>query len=79
MSINSQSATNAASMHNEAAEFSVSPMFTDCHNHHAAISKLRYINEDLRKLTPRSGIRSSNPLKREEPKAKRANFSLATP
>ncbi|GBN99609.1 hypothetical protein AVEN_169500-1 [Araneus ventricosus] len=67
MSINSKSATNAASEHKEAAEFSASPMFTDCQLHHTAISQLRYHKEDLSK-THRSGIRTSRPLTREEPK-----------
>ncbi|GBL96550.1 hypothetical protein AVEN_229978-1 [Araneus ventricosus] len=79
MSINSKSATNAALEHKEAAKFSASPMFTDCQHHQAAISKLRYISEDLNKLTHRSGIRSSKPLTREEPKSKREKFFLATP
>ncbi|GBN83510.1 hypothetical protein AVEN_266031-1 [Araneus ventricosus] len=46
---NSKSATNAASEHKEAAEFSASPMFTDCQLHHTAISQLRYHKEDLSK------------------------------
>ncbi|GBN52563.1 hypothetical protein AVEN_244254-1 [Araneus ventricosus] len=79
MSINLKLDTNAALEHKEAAEFSASPMFTDSQHHQAAILKLRYINDDLGKLTHRSGIRSSKPPTQEEPKAKKEKFFLATP